>query len=265
MPILTGQNAIVRTAAVEIKTMHIGNKQVTLAVFRQLKDEDIIDVQTGQLKGVPWGTVNYFWGECKEGTHLHVVWQKGTDLRRCCLPAKREDTPEGTRTHGALQQAADRIRSAARLALAVSIGCYPVEAATKRAQWDKEQTVVYYLPDPEQGAIQIEWGPQLRKPFAPPTSLAALSEAYNLLHSPWGTPRDIADTHPLWVAATTAATQWQMTLPASKSHWEEAFLRQAGAFWAGWYARKQHWDAIATAWRQHYAAIATLDQLFIAV
>lgn len=63
---LTGQNAIVRTATVEIKTMHIGNKQVTLAVFRQLKDEDIIDVQTGQLKGVPWSTVNYYWGTCTE-------------------------------------------------------------------------------------------------------------------------------------------------------------------------------------------------------
>ena len=84
---ITTHEATVRTAAVEVKTLTISGKQVTLAVFRQLLKEDLIDERSGDLLGVPWGTVNYFWGDCVEGRHLHVVWQKGTELRRCC-PAR---------------------------------------------------------------------------------------------------------------------------------------------------------------------------------
>jgi hypothetical protein len=90
---LTSQNAIVRTATVEIKTMSIGNKQVTLAVFRQLKEELVIDLKTGGLHGVPWGIVNYFWGDCQTWPHLHVVWQKGTELRRCCMSSRCYSMP----------------------------------------------------------------------------------------------------------------------------------------------------------------------------
>ena len=92
---LTVHNAQITTAKVEIKTLTISGKQVTLAVFRQLIEEPVI-ADDGTLNGVPWGTVNYHPAKtCRAeehagerehydylGSHLHVVWQKGTGLRR---------------------------------------------------------------------------------------------------------------------------------------------------------------------------------------
>ncbi|MFG3136081.1 hypothetical protein ACGFZA_07645 [Streptomyces sp. NPDC048211] len=79
---LTTQNATITTAAVEVKTLTISGKQVTLAVFRQLKEEPLI-ADDGTLRGEPWGTVNYHPDKCAAGSgHLHVVWQKGTEIRR---------------------------------------------------------------------------------------------------------------------------------------------------------------------------------------
>ncbi len=79
--------ATVKTLAIQVKVMKIGNRQVTLSVFRQLQYEQIIDAATGQLRGVPWGRVNYCPGGCADGggDHLHVVWQKGGELRRACV------------------------------------------------------------------------------------------------------------------------------------------------------------------------------------
>ncbi|MBQ1118535.1 hypothetical protein [Streptomyces sp. C3-3] len=79
---LTTQNATITTAAVEVKTLTISGKQVTLAVFRQLKEEPLI-AEDGTLNGEPWGSVNYHPDKCSAAAeHLHVVWQKGTELRR---------------------------------------------------------------------------------------------------------------------------------------------------------------------------------------
>lgn len=83
---LTAENAVIKTASVEVKTLTISGKQVTLAVFRQLKDEDVIDPITCQLLGMPWGTVNYHPDKCGDGAeHIHVIWQKGTELRRATI------------------------------------------------------------------------------------------------------------------------------------------------------------------------------------
>lgn len=90
---LTVHNAEIKTATVEVRTLTISGKQVTLAVFRQLPQRPLpVDVDHGQL----WGTVNY----CPDKTcgvsilsslgiwkptnvdHLHVVWQDGTELYR---------------------------------------------------------------------------------------------------------------------------------------------------------------------------------------
>ena len=80
---LLAKEATVRTAIIEVRSMMISSKQVTLSVFRQLLKEPLVDPETGELRGVPWGTVNYFWPPCKPN-HLHIVWQKGDELRRAC-------------------------------------------------------------------------------------------------------------------------------------------------------------------------------------
>jgi hypothetical protein len=84
---VTTREATVKTLSIEAKVIKIGPKQVTLSVFRQLFREPLIDAKTLQLRGTPWGLVNYRWGECADRgqDHLHVVWQEGDFLRRDCL------------------------------------------------------------------------------------------------------------------------------------------------------------------------------------
>jgi hypothetical protein len=82
---ITVQQADIHTAAVEVAIMRISGKQVTLSVFRQLKEEPVVDTD-GHFVGLPWGTVNYHPPkECSGSSHVHVVWQKGSELRRAVL------------------------------------------------------------------------------------------------------------------------------------------------------------------------------------
>jgi hypothetical protein len=79
---LTTQNATITTVAVEVKALAISGKQVTLSVFRQLQEEQLV-ADDGTLNGVPWGYVNYHPDRCgDQADHWHVVWQKSDQLRR---------------------------------------------------------------------------------------------------------------------------------------------------------------------------------------
>jgi hypothetical protein len=93
---ITTEQATIRTATVEVKTLTLGRRQMTLSVFRQLPDFHIISnaVVRGHdwkldLLGDPWGRVNYFWDGCgygnSVGPHLHVVWVQGSRLLRACV------------------------------------------------------------------------------------------------------------------------------------------------------------------------------------
>lgn len=80
--VLTTETAEITTAAVEIKTLTIRGKQVTLAVFRQLEEKPLF-AETGDLNGIPWGRVNYHPDKCADSPgHMHLVWQEGDELRR---------------------------------------------------------------------------------------------------------------------------------------------------------------------------------------
>jgi hypothetical protein len=86
---LTTETATITTAAIQIRTLTIGKKQVTLAVFRQLREEPLI-AEDGTLNGVPWGTVNYHPDKCGDAKeHIHVVWQHGDELRRSHVRAPK--------------------------------------------------------------------------------------------------------------------------------------------------------------------------------
>lgn len=84
--VLTAHEATIQTVQVEIQTMRVGKKQVTQSLFRQLPHARLLDAKTVQLRGVPWGHVNYWWdGDGSgfgDGRKLHVVWQLGSELRR---------------------------------------------------------------------------------------------------------------------------------------------------------------------------------------
>lgn len=95
---LTVHNASVTTMTVEVKTLTIGARQVTLGIFRQL-DEGPLIANDGTLNGIPWGRVNYcpdgkncgvytitsYGGDCQnrfDAEHMHIVWQQGVNLYR---------------------------------------------------------------------------------------------------------------------------------------------------------------------------------------
>jgi hypothetical protein len=109
---LTPKNAIIQTATVEIKTLTLSGKQVTLAVYRQLPECDILDVDWDKelkpiitMNGTPWGLVNYCLPGCPKEQHLHVVWQDGDTLYRSTtrnfynsdVDIEREESPEQKR------------------------------------------------------------------------------------------------------------------------------------------------------------------------
>lgn len=86
--VLNASEVTVSTATIEVKVMKLNNRQMTLAVFRQLKVEDLLD-SDGKKKGTPWGTINYHTDDCKDfyskKSHLHVIWQKGDELRHAIV------------------------------------------------------------------------------------------------------------------------------------------------------------------------------------
>jgi hypothetical protein len=101
---LDAEHAVIHTATVEVKTLTISGKQVTLAVFRQLPEREIIDPQTGNLCGIPWGLVNYHFKDCEawmKDDHLHVVWQSGGVLYRSMTPGWR-NSPRWRETYAQL-------------------------------------------------------------------------------------------------------------------------------------------------------------------
>ena len=80
--ILNTQNAQITTATVQVQTLTISGKQVTLSVFRQVREKPIL-ADDFTLNGTPWGVVNYHPDKCgDQEQHLHVVWQQDNDLLR---------------------------------------------------------------------------------------------------------------------------------------------------------------------------------------
>src|SRR5262245_60545334 len=118
---ITTREATVKTATVEVKVLSISGRQVTLAVFRQLIEEPLINPTTAELYGSPWGTVNYHWSSCGvlTGEHLHVVWQKGQELRRAEV-ARQRPRQRSAEIHALQQGQALRERASA---LATAILC----------------------------------------------------------------------------------------------------------------------------------------------
>lgn len=95
-PQLTVHNAEIKTATVEIKTLTVSGKQVTLAVFRQLREDPYLD-EFEKPRGEAWGIVNYHPDKCDgSGQHVHVVWQHGTELRRSRVDNLRFEPLWGT-------------------------------------------------------------------------------------------------------------------------------------------------------------------------
>jgi hypothetical protein len=82
----TIHNASITTATVTINTLKVSGKQVSVALFLQLQEAQLV-AEDGTMVGVPWGMVNYHADKqnCPSGEHRHVVWQHGDELRRATV------------------------------------------------------------------------------------------------------------------------------------------------------------------------------------
>lgn len=80
------RDAKVKTASVEVKSLTLNDRQVTLSVFRQIPCRPVLNDDLTE-KGQVWGRVNYRFGDCSaQGEeHLHIVWQSGDVLLRDCI------------------------------------------------------------------------------------------------------------------------------------------------------------------------------------
>jgi hypothetical protein len=101
----TGDTGSIERAIVTINTLTINGKQVTLDLFRQLKEAVLIN-HNGSLAGTPWGMVNYHQKKCEKlEKHAHVVWQLDDQLRQDTIQPPRWQ-PYGSDTCDALVFAA---------------------------------------------------------------------------------------------------------------------------------------------------------------
>lgn len=139
---ILSKEATIKTATVQIHSLAVSGRQVTLSLFRQFHQESIIDVETGLLLGVPWGRVNYRFGECSDfgQQHLHVVWQKGEELRRACVdPSPGRERSETWSRLSSLEHQGHCLYVVGLLSLATT--CRPVTRPNPDPGWYYPQIV----------------------------------------------------------------------------------------------------------------------------
>lgn len=84
---------LVRAETVSIKILCVGKKKMSAALYRQFPVKDLIDPETNELNGIPWGIVQYQWLNCCEFgrsvrweqdiKHSHILWEKNGQLFIC--------------------------------------------------------------------------------------------------------------------------------------------------------------------------------------
>lgn len=92
MSTIQAHEAAISTATVEIKTLMVSNRQMTLAIFRQLEENWAWAEPGDPLYGLEapvhlWGRVNYHFPGCsnRPGPHEHVVFSANGVLYRCTV------------------------------------------------------------------------------------------------------------------------------------------------------------------------------------
>lgn len=80
------EDAQITSTAVEIDTLRVSGRQLTLRTFRQIQRASVINPKTHEFRDEVdeiWGWVNYFWDGCSGD--IHAVYQRGNELYRCPL------------------------------------------------------------------------------------------------------------------------------------------------------------------------------------
>ena len=83
--------AAIQTTTITIRTLQVGKKQMTQSAFRQLPEADLVDQDEVVLNGVPWGWVNYRWGDV-DARMTNFIFQKGARIYRCAFHVRDSAT-----------------------------------------------------------------------------------------------------------------------------------------------------------------------------
>lgn len=99
-----------------VLTVTIDKRRLTPALFKQIAEEDIIDGETGELRGTPVGYFNIHPREgCPKGAHKHVLWGNGAHLGMATIVARDKDPRYEEKEHASLLRRRDIIHLLALL------------------------------------------------------------------------------------------------------------------------------------------------------
>ena len=91
------KNIEIEALSVKIKTIKIDSKKMTLSVFKQLPEKNIIN-ENLELQGIVWGRVNYQIPK-QPVYETNIVWQHGNNLYRSAIRRLFCTPEEGKRYH----------------------------------------------------------------------------------------------------------------------------------------------------------------------
>jgi hypothetical protein len=227
---LAAHEAIIQTASVNIQTLRVGKKQVTIGLFRQLPCDTLLDPETLQLRGVPWGHVNYWWdsdGSGGDGGHaekLHVVWQLGDALKRAIVYA----TPYGKALNALQRQCRDLLDDWVLLQVVRAEKVTVVSGPACEIHLEKR---IYRVNLQEPHVLAHYWGTH-----------APQGTGYTTESRPWAAERYAALLQARGLAGVTPQVVY-----------------------AGLTAAASERDAYKTRWAKQWQVLSALPQLFIAV
>lgn len=229
---ITAQEATIKTASIEVKVLTLNGKQMTLAVFKQLPEEVIVDQNTCSLSGIPWGKVNYH-PDCPKdaGTHLHIVWQKED---RLCRSIVYSNPPSG-------QRSADLQRDVGE-AFKIFTAVMTLAEDWKPSHVEKDRD----------GEVRVVWQHD-GKDYRFWLGGTELQPFWWLWHSPHTQPERDAEARK--ALQDLIASVGLNPEAATRQETLARIVRPTVEAWEGW-RRK---------WKATYAELEALDQLFIAV
>jgi hypothetical protein len=110
-----------------VLTVAVDKKRLTPSLYRQIAAEDVIDGDTGELRGTPVGYFNIHPKEgCPQTPHKHVLWGTGTRLRLAAV-VQRQDDPRYWQQEQSYQQRAGDLLDLLALLLARANNAYVLE------------------------------------------------------------------------------------------------------------------------------------------
>lgn len=227
--VINADQAKVTTVSISIQVVRIDNKQMTLAVFQQLVRKPLIDWKTLQLRGVPWGWVNYHKGCSLWNDHLHIIWQDGNRLLRSDVC--RDDFSR------ALEWKKNHRRAEESLADAVAVLLLRNGVERDPECWQG------LLEELRNGVVSCRLG--RNNLSIATTSFPALDRLRNSLY--WERERFLSETEEI------VRNRHGGEIPGFQELWKEA---QAAA---------ERAEKVLDRWSELYSSLENLPQLFIAV